>query len=89
LLKEKLGVELVLLASALEVPDLREVSINHYNFCGEVLLPVRHEDTAFFFFRLVKLTVKPDSSSVTSANLLFIVQDVQQMTSNSRAMHEA
>jgi hypothetical protein len=66
-----------------EITDLREVSINHNYFCGEVLLPIRHEDTALFPFGLVKLSVKPNSCSLTSANLFFFVQDVQQVTSNS------
>lgn len=87
-MEEKKCVKFEFFTLSLKVTNLCKIIVDQNNFCLKILLTVWHQNSAFFFICLVKFTVKPHSSTITYANLLFMVEKIHQMACMGRSMHK-
>ena len=88
MLEQEFRIELKFFALTLKITDLSEIFVNHYNICCQIMLAIRDYDATLLLLCLVKLTVKPYSCAVACTNLLFIVQNVQEMARNGGPMNQ-
>ena len=66
----------------------------HDDLIGDLTLAIGDEDSSFFLVSFVKFLFEEDSCFIilsipTLADLLFVIQDVQQMTSYGRSEDQA
>lgn len=77
-----MALELVLLGFSGELTKLSEVTVDHDDVGGQVLLSVRHEDLAVIFGS-VELVLEPEAGAIAFADLPSVVDNRNLMAGNS------